>query len=142
MKFSEKSLVVGSAGTPNNVVAREDALALKPANLSFEEAGKAAKADQMPNVTRRDRPRARGSDSAQSPLSAGIALCIEIGTHWQPDTVVNHDGRRFWVKEAFTRKGQRIGAGPCCLESEPCPWHKSLSRLGKWRACGDASTAH
>jgi hypothetical protein len=34
--------------------------------------------------------------------------------------IVNRDGQRVWVKDAFTSRGQRIGAGPCCLESEPC----------------------
>ena len=42
--------------------------------------------------------------------------------------MVNQEGQSVWVKDAFTSKGQRIAAGPCCLETEPCKWHKSLSR--------------
>jgi hypothetical protein len=58
-------------------------------------------------------------------------LSVQVGVDWQTDTViVNRDGQRVWVKDAFTSRGQRIGAGPCCLESEPCKWHKSFSQTG------------
>jgi hypothetical protein len=65
--------------------------------------------ERMPDVARRDRASTRTSDSAQSPLSAGITLSLEIGIHLHPDTVVDSDGQRLWLKEAFTGTGRRIG---------------------------------
>jgi len=100
----------------------------KPRPHGIVASGKAAKSERMPYVARRDRASTRTPDSAQSPLSAAVILSVDIGIHLQPDTVVNRDGKRVWLKEAFTSTGRRIGVGPCCLESEPCPWHKSLSR--------------
>jgi len=42
---------------------------------------------------------------------------------------INDEGQQVWLKDAFTRNGERIGVGPCCLESDPCGWHQGLDRL-------------
>ena|SRR5436190_130253 len=64
------------------------------------------------------------------PRGTSLTLSVQVGVDWQTDTViVNRNGQRVWVKDVFTSKGQPIGTGPCCFESEPCKWHKSLSRL-------------
>jgi hypothetical protein len=77
----------------------------------------------------RDRRAIRGV--VQSRQGAAIMLSIELGVACQTDTViVNPEGQRVWVKDAFSSKGERIGTGPCCLESEPCKWHKSLGGVG------------
>jgi hypothetical protein len=103
----------------------------KPRPHGIVASGKTAKSERMPYVARRDRASTRTPDSAQSPLSAGVILSVDIGIHLQPDTVVNRDGQRVWLKEAFTSTGRRIGVGPCCLESTPCEWHEPLSRMAR-----------
>ena len=60
----------------------------------------------------------------------GIELSIQLGNvDWQADTVISHEGRHVWLKDAFTSKGERIGVGACCLESAPCGWHEALGRI-------------
>jgi hypothetical protein len=89
-------------------------------------------AGRNPEAVRQERRPARVSDWADHPRGIGFQLCVQIGVAWQTDAVmVNQEGQRVWVKDAFTSKGQRVGAGPCCLESDPCRWHKSLSRV-RW----------
>jgi len=65
---------------------------------------------------------------------SGIELSLELNLDWQTDTVViNHDGQQVWLKDAFTSKGQRIGVATCCLESEPCEWHRALASMQQLR---------
>jgi hypothetical protein len=57
-----------------------------------------------------------------------ISLQIQVG--WQTDTLsINDEGQQVWLKDAFARNGERIGVGPCCLESDPCAWHHALDRV-------------
>jgi hypothetical protein len=92
--------------------------------------------DGKPKVTLTSIPGRRTALTAErknlvlGPRGTSITLSVQVGVNWQTDTVmVNPDGQRVWVKDIFTSKGQPIGSGPCCFESEPCKWHKSLSRL-------------
>jgi hypothetical protein len=52
---------------------------------------------------------------------------VLLGTDLRADTViVNYDGTRVWLKDAFATGGKRIGVIDCCLESAPCQWHAAL----------------
>jgi hypothetical protein len=56
------------------------------------------------------------------------SLQIQLG--WRTDTLsITDEGRHVWLKDAFTRTGERIGVGPCCLEADPCAWHDALDRV-------------
>jgi hypothetical protein len=49
-----------------------------------------------------------------------LMIRVLLGTDLKADTViVNFDGTRAWLKEAFDRGGKRIGVIDCCLESAP-----------------------
>ena len=46
-------------------------------------------------------------------------------------------GERMWLKECHDDTGKRIGITECCLEAEPCDWHKSLAKAQPLiRECG------
>jgi hypothetical protein len=94
-----------------------------------ERRGSLARKAKPTPIAGRQAARPAGYDLAQGSRGTSIVLSVQGGVDWQTDTViVNGDGQRIWVKDAFTGKGQRIGAGPCCLESEPCKWHRSFSQ--------------
>ena len=123
-KAQPAGVVSGKGKPPRSKRSRTARQALPPSRT-----GGAAR---NPEAVWQERRTARVSDRADHPRGISLQLCVQIGVAWQTDTVmVNQDGQRVWVKDAFSSKGQRIGAGPCCLESEPCPWHKSLSRADK-----------
>ena len=45
---------------------------------------------------------------------------------WREDIVItNHDGERVWLGPCFLN-GKRIGITDCCLEGDPCDWHRAL----------------
>ena len=47
---------------------------------------------------------------AQSPLSASFVLSVLLGNvALQADTVISHEGKQVWLKDAFTSQGKRIG---------------------------------
>jgi hypothetical protein len=71
---------------------------------------------------------------AQSRLSAGFVLSVLLGNvALQADTVISHEGKQVWLKNAFTSQGKRIGVSACCLESAPCEWHEALGRFEQCR---------
>lgn len=60
-------------------------------------------------------------------IGGQLMIRVLLGTDLKPDTViVNYDGTRVWLKEAFDTCGKRIGVIDCCLESTPCQWHAAL----------------
>jgi hypothetical protein len=64
---------------------------------------------------------------AQSVPHRGMMISLQIQLGWQTDTLgINDEGQYVWLKDAFTRNGERIGVGPCCLQSDPCAWHHAL----------------
>jgi hypothetical protein len=67
---------------------------------------------------------------AQSWPRRGLMISLQIQLGWQTDTLsINDEGQYVWLKDAFTRNGERIGVGPCCLASSPCAWHDALDRM-------------
>ena len=59
-----------------------------------------------------------------------LAVSLQINRGWRTDTLgINDDGQEIWLKDAFSRDGQRIGVGPCCLGSDPCAWHEALEQM-------------
>ena len=52
---------------------------------------------------------------------------IFASLRWDADMVVTSPfGERVWLKECFNEEGRRIGITECCLEDNPCEWHRSL----------------
>lgn len=48
---------------------------------------------------------------------------------WKEDQVItNYDGDRVWLKPCFVG-AVRAGITDCCLESEPCDWHKAIRAM-------------
>lgn len=46
---------------------------------------------------------------------------------WSEDMVItNHEGERVWLKPCLDREGKRIGVTDCCLEDDPCDWHRTM----------------
>ena len=67
---------------------------------------------------------------AQSGPYRGMMISLQIQLGWQTDTLgITDEGQQVWLKDAFTRNGERIGVGPCCLETDPCAWHHALARM-------------
>lgn len=46
---------------------------------------------------------------------------------WTEDMVItNYEGERVWLKPCYI-DGKRVGITDCCLESDPCDYHKKLA---------------
>lgn len=46
---------------------------------------------------------------------------------WEEDMVITNDeGERVWLKPCYI-DGKRVGITDCCLESDPCDYHKKLA---------------
>lgn len=47
---------------------------------------------------------------------------------WREDMVItNYEGERVWLKPALDRNGKRHGIVDCCLEEDPCDYHRALA---------------
>ena len=47
---------------------------------------------------------------------------------WHADMVItNYDGDRVWLKDCYDGL-KKAGITDCCLESDPCEWHKDVKR--------------
>jgi hypothetical protein len=86
----------------------------------------------VPTPARQVRPVSIRQQTHSRP-GTGIVLSLLLGNaDWQADTVINHEGRNVWLKDAFTCQGKRIGVGACCLESTPCEWHEALGEIEQY----------
>lgn len=47
---------------------------------------------------------------------------------WHEDMVVtNYEGERVWLAPCFDKEGKRHGITDCCLESDPCDYHRDFA---------------
>ena len=45
--------------------------------------------------------------------------------------VAREDGQRWWLRLDYDPSGVQVGVTACCLEDEPCAWHRAIGKKPK-----------